>query len=244
MTEKRIVIKINQKKMQDTVSSIEPEMITEWNIPRLIMFFLGLILIIGMVFFWVTDQSEEEANDRLEQNPQSDNEVRNNRAETNNVMTSAVVKKKIDSIPVKTEETVAVEETDIHIKKDTANVIKKYKFPVKVNIADKRVSRAVIAYSLKQKEPEEIVTGWVKADKAKAVGVYFFTEINQMKGEVLFHKWYLNNKIVFSRRLNILGNHWRASTSKLITYSQKGEWRVTLVNRNQQVLAEIRFYVI
>jgi len=208
------------------------------------MFFLGLILIIGMVFFWVTDQSEEEANDSLEQNPQSDNEVRNTRAETNNVMTSSVVKKKIDSFPVKAEETVAIEKTDIHIKKDTANVIKKYKFPVKVNIADKRVSRAVIAYSLKQKEPEKVVTGWVKADKAKAVGVYFFTEINQMKGDVLFHKWYLNNKIVFSRRLNILGNHWRASTSKLITYSQKGEWRVTLVNRNQQVLAEIRFYVI
>ncbi len=243
MTEKRIVIKINQKKMQDTVSSIEPEMITEWNIPRLIMFFLGLILIIGMVFFWVANQSEE-ANGRLVHNAQSDNEVRKTRAEMDNVMTSGVVKKENDSFPIKTEETVAVEEPDIHIKKDTTNITEKYKFPVKVNIADKRVSRAVIAYSLKQKEPEKVVTGWVKADKAKAVGIYFFTEINQMKGDVLFHKWYLNNKIVFSRRLNILGNHWRSSTSKLITYSQKGEWRVTLVNRNQQVLAEIRFYVI
>ncbi len=144
--------------MQDTVSSIEPEMITEWNIPRLIMFFLGLILIIGMVFFWVANQSEEEANGRLVHNAQSDNEVRNTRTEIDNVMTSSVVKKENDSFPIKTEKTVAVEEPDVHIKKDTANITEKYKFPVKINIADKRVSRAVIAYSLKQKEPEEVVT--------------------------------------------------------------------------------------
>lgn len=230
--------------MQDTVSSVDPEVITEWNIPRLIMFFLGLALIIGMVFFWLTNQSAEEAHNRPVQNVPSHHDVRNKHAEVNNVMTSAVVKKKIGTFPVKPKETVVAEVPDNHIKKDTDRVTEKNKNPVKINIVDKRISRAAIAYSLKQKEPEDIVTGPIKTDKAKAVGVYFFTEINNMKGDILFHKWYLNNKKVFSRRLNILGNHWRASTSKLITYSQKGEWHVTLVNQNQQVLAEIRFYVI
>jgi len=43
--------------------------------------------------------------------------------------------------------------------------------------------------------------------------------------------------------VNVLGNHWRASTSKLITYSQKGEWRVLLVNKKSQKLAEGKFIV-
>ena len=115
---------------------------------------------------------------------------------------------------------------------------------VESHIYDKRISRAVIAGSLLEKEPVDIIQGPIKANKEKAIGVYFFTEINGMKGRVLYHRWYLGNKLVFKRKIHILGNHWRASTSKLMTYSQKGEWRAVLVNENNQRLAEVKFLVI
>jgi hypothetical protein len=144
---------------------------------------------------------------------------------------------------------ITVDEQKYSIQKPIISIAKKsqqkevMRNPVDVQILDKRISRAVIAESLFEKEPVNIIKGTVNSYKDKAVGVYFFTEINQMKGQELYHQWLYNNRLIFKRKINVLGHHWRASTSKLITYTQQGEWHVMLVNKKGQLLAEVRFVV-
>ncbi len=61
-----------------------------------------------------------------------------------------------------------------------------------------------------------------------------------MKGEILFHYWLRNGQSIYKKELNILGNRWRASTSKLISYSKTGKWRVESVNKEDVILNKIK----
>lgn len=111
-------------------------------------------------------------------------------------------------------------------------------------IFDRRVSRALLAGGINKKEPFNLILSPVVSDRDKAISLFYFTEIQDMKGQVLFHHWLRNGKTVFKRKLNILGNHWRAATSKNITFSKKGRWQVKLVDGDGNIMNVINFDVI
>lgn len=39
-----------------------------------------------------------------------------------------------------------------------------------------------------------------------------------MKGQALYHYWIREGKLIYKGKINILGDRWRAATSKLISY--------------------------
>lgn len=111
-------------------------------------------------------------------------------------------------------------------------------------IYDQHVSRALLASRIVNKEPSGKLSSPIVVDNDKAVSVFYFTEINNMKGQVLYHHWILNGKTRFKRKINILGKRWRATTSKNINYRQKGHWLVKLTDKDGNILSVVTFDVI
>ncbi|MDD5577955.1 MAG: DUF2914 domain-containing protein [Methylobacter sp.] len=111
------------------------------------------------------------------------------------------------------------------------------------SITNNNVIRAVLAYKINKKEPKGEINSSVKVRKTQATPVYYFTELRKMKGQKLYHQWFRNNKLVFSQELIIYADRWRASSHKLLTYRDKGNWVVKLVNERKQLLNKKDFTV-
>ncbi len=244
MAEKKLVIKINQERAP--AKPAEVEMITEWNIPRIILLAIVILLLGGLLIYIfsknpatapVIKQGEQKEAVGKTEISNSTNTVKKIQAPTTPQKKPEILIAAIEAKQNHQQASVISEEKDSRQNKPAGDN------PVIIRILDKRISRAVIAESLSEKEPVNIFSKPIKADKDKAVGVYFFTEINGMKGQQLYHQWFYKNKLIFKRKIHILGNQWRASTSKLIVHSQKGEWRAVLASRKGQPLAEVTFIV-
>lgn len=106
------------------------------------------------------------------------------------------------------------------------------------------ISRAFLARGLKEKEPEGIIKSPVVVNNKSMTKIYYFTEILNMEGEVLYHYWMWDGKIEFEKELKIWGNRWRASTLKMIPFSKTGQWQARVVNEEGDILNEIEFDVV
>lgn len=111
-------------------------------------------------------------------------------------------------------------------------------------VKDARVTRTMLVKGINNKEPFGEWNLPIKAEKDSAKGVFFFTEIKNMKGRVLYHRWYRDGKLIFKRKINILGKRWRVATSKTIPYSGKGRWEARLTDGSGNILSAITFDVI
>lgn len=233
MTDNKVVIKINYDKAN--AKQTQPQMITEWHTARIMITVVLFLIIAGLLIY--TFNRDVSKKERVAEK----------------IKQSHLVEPEINVAAIKSERMVQVEEEkeekQVHSIAESqiisqVVVHENSKIIAQPQIFDKRVSRAMLAEGLDNKEPVGKVSVPIVADKTKAVGVFYFTEINNMKGEVLFHKWFKNDKLVFKRKIKILGNRWRASTRKMLTYSAKGHWLVKLVDESENILSEVDFDVI
>ena len=253
----KVVVKVkyqglNQEQKFDT----RPDMVTEWHIQRIVGAVAILIVFILLPFYFFSGDSSELAN-----NLEPKLKIIEKKA-INNEMVKQVVKvvepvakpfikfpnpelKKQQSIiaePIEniTKETAIVVESPKEIKKElTIEQVEKPKV-----LTNKKIIRALLTTGLNNKEPIDNIRLPIKVSNDKASGIYYYTEIIDMKGQALYHHWFRNDKLVYKRKINILGNRWRAATSKLIPYSKAGDWTVRLVNMQGVILNEIKFEVI
>ncbi len=116
--------------------------------------------------------------------------------------------------------------------------------PVSKVSGKNKISRAFLAKGLKGKEPVDIIESPVVVNNKSMTKIYYFTEILNMAGEVLYHYWMWDGKIEFEKELKIWGNRWRASTLKMIPYSKTGQWQARIVNEEGDILNEIQFDVV
>ncbi|WP_160172760.1 DUF2914 domain-containing protein [Methylomarinum vadi] len=252
MTENKVVIKINyDKSKQKKQSEPQPHMVTEWHLGRIILALVLIVSMGGLLTYWLLSPVPVEQK-TLSQPVLAKNEhikKANKESQQNTISNKKVVKenKAVNGINEKQQsqnptKPVTVNETEQSSVKQVNK--KETQSTVVPLIKDERISRLILAKALNNKEPVGEVSLPILADKNRAIGVFFFTEINNMKGEVLFHHWLRNDKSVFKRKIHILGNRWRAVTSKLITYSGKGHWVVMLTDIKGNILGEIEFDVI
>ena len=116
--------------------------------------------------------------------------------------------------------------------------------PIAKVSGNNNISRAFLAKGLKEKEPEGIIESPVVVNNKSMTKIYYFTEILNMEGEVLYHYWMWDGKIEFEKELKIWGNRWRASTLKMIPFSKTGQWQARIVNEEGDILNEIQFDVV
>jgi hypothetical protein len=288
----KVVIKIKypgaDKKLRE---QLRPEMVTKWNVQRILFALTVLIIFILVPFYYFSNGSPDSEK----------NEVLSEKYNDKAIQPSAklfiqdiekeqliIATKLIDDIEVVEELEVQLSEDEVEKEKSKSksntdiksiNNIEKLITPdVKLSakvaekeslvtviksdnneteeqsvvksaisskiISDAKVARALLTSGLNNKEPLAGISLPLVVNKNKAAQVYYFTEIINMKGETLYHHWLRDGQNIYKKELNILGNRWRASTSKLIPYSKTGLWRAELVNKEDVILNEIEFNVI
>jgi len=71
--------------------------------------------------------------------------------------------------------------------------------------------------------------------------IYFFSDQRGMKDQPLTHRWEYNGKIMAEVTFEIGGPRWRVKSSKNLSPTQLGEWKVSIVDWGGDVIAEKTF---
>jgi len=245
-----VVIKINYtESSKSPYKRSEPETVTEWHYKRIVIALILLVAFIIFPFYYFSNNSVEQQTEKLtsviETKPIANNIPRvvdKQPVKINRVKEIEI--KTIINNPVKA---IKKEQLVIDIKpveKIKAEEKSKPEINPSQDLVDKKIVRALLTTGLNNKEPLDVIVPPVIVNKNKVTGVFYFTEIVDMEGRGLYHHWLWNDRVIYNRKINILGDRWRASTSKLIPYSKAGNWTVRLVNNEGIVLNEIKFKVI
>jgi len=94
------------------------------------------------------------------------------------------------------------------------------------------ISQAVFATSVVDRQPVEIIT---EADDSLGK-IYFFTNVRQLSGDRITHRWIYQNKTKAEISFDIKGDRWRVWSSKNIWHTWTGKWTVEVVDQLGKVL--------
>ena len=252
----KVVIKINYTENDSNIKSPEPKLITEWNLKR-IFYTLAIItaLLLTLILFLTgifDEKTIEPSKNKLQVKEKSviTKEIAINPVSNSNNLNPIIIDTNTDPKQL----------TNISVNKPSINnnITPTTNLPldnIKKNTnaktneltpltSDSRITRALLTSKIKNKEPVDIFTSPISIIKGKAIELYYYTEIINMKDQALYHHWIWGNKSIYTKKIKIGGNRWRASTSKLIQASKAGEWTVRLLNEDNIILNEIKFEVI
>ena len=99
------------------------------------------------------------------------------------------------------------------------------------------ISNAEFAMEIKDRTPlniiEELDTSFGK--------IYFFTNIRNLQGQSIRHRWIYKNKVMAEVEFDINGPRWRVWSSKNLWPTWLGEWSVEVLNANSEVLYKKEF---
>ena len=104
-----------------------------------------------------------------------------------------------------------------------------------------RVTRAQLTSEIKKNEPVDKLKLPLKIGKKETLWVYYFIELKAMKGQTVFHEWWLNGNLVSRKKVNISADPWRTASKQLITYTHNNDWVVRVVDESRNKLAELSF---
>ena len=99
------------------------------------------------------------------------------------------------------------------------------------------ISEAVFAKDVKERTPIEIIT---EADQSLGK-IYFFTNIRNLAGDQITHRWLYKDKVKAEVSFDIGGNRWRVWSSKNLWPTWTGTWRVDVLNAQGEVLLSKTF---
>lgn len=99
------------------------------------------------------------------------------------------------------------------------------------------VARATLTTGVVEHEPIDRISA-VTNDKSR---IYYFTELHDMAGQSVTHRWEHNGKIMSEVKLNVGGPRWRVYSSKTLDPRWTGEWKVSVVDANGTTLGANTF---
>jgi hypothetical protein len=252
MTDKRnIVIKVKYPVSGKATKNIEPKMITEWDVKKILIALGILVIILASLFYVINSDTPENNSDNaalgvntIEKNLPLPPE--NNPVETKKPVIPKPIAEKSNSSAKPTKETTKISKStdSVTVKKTIKNqanekVIKEPGY----SRLNHNLTRAALVYDINNKEPAGETVRTVNISKRKPTWVYYFTELKSMNGQKVYHEWLKNGELVSKQKLSISGDEWRTSSRKLLTDSEKGNWAVRLVDEHGQLLNEKTFKV-
>jgi hypothetical protein len=99
------------------------------------------------------------------------------------------------------------------------------------------VKRATFTSSVVEREPVDSVDS-LKTDVDQ---IFFFTEIVDMAGKTVTHRWIYGGEVVAEVPFQIGGPRWRVYSSKKLVPGWAGMWKVTVVDDAGTSLREDTF---
>ncbi len=117
---------------------------------------------------------------------------------------------------------------------------------VKSKIENKNIiTRALLTLAIKNNEPVTELNLPLMLPANKSVPIYYFVEVADMKDRVIFHEWWLGNKLINRKKITISNNDkWRTVSHQLVAFAAKNNWTVKVVDENGQLIIEKRFDII
>src|SRR2546428_8825092 len=88
------------------------------------------------------------------------------------------------------------------------------------------VVRAVFTTAVADREPADQITS-LKNDVQQ---VYFYTELKDLEGQTVTHKWEYAGEVKAEVRFDVKAPRWRVWSSKKLDPSWTGEWTVSVVD--------------
>ena len=99
------------------------------------------------------------------------------------------------------------------------------------------ISNAEFAMEIKDRTPLNIIE-----ELNNSFGkIYFFTNIRNLQGQSIRHRWIYKNKVMAEVEFDINGPRWRVWSSKNLWPTWLGEWSVEVLNANSEVLYKKEF---
>ena len=99
------------------------------------------------------------------------------------------------------------------------------------------LSNAEFALEIKERTPLNIVE---ELDNSFGK-IYFFTNIRNLQGQRVKHRWIYNNKVMAEVEFDVNGPRWRVWSSKNLWPTWLGEWTVEVINSKDEVFFKKEF---
>ena len=265
--EKKLSIKIKSKTERRIMDAPEAEMITEWNIKRIISaIIVFLIFIIIPAYYFShsgdsdvgknansisTDESYVKKQDSIKvtihdeivpqpsskETPPEVNVTQNSNKET-------LVEESIEPVPlVESSEQV---DDEVNAEVVVAKTVKQQqasKPSPETKYLNPHITHAQLALGMNKLKPYGEVDLPLLVDNTEARGIFFFTEVSNMQGSTVFHEWLKEGKSIYKLKAIIRTNKSRFYTSKLFTHRSVGQWQVRIITDQGEVLHKIDFSV-
>ncbi len=88
------------------------------------------------------------------------------------------------------------------------------------------VTRSQLTREIKDLEPVDTVAV-LTSDRNRII---YFTEIHDMAGQTVMHRWEYNGKIILEIPIKVGTSRWRAYSTKTLLPSWIGDWKVSVVD--------------
>lgn len=99
------------------------------------------------------------------------------------------------------------------------------------------VSRAVFTTGIADREPVDSVTSLGN----NVTQIYFFTELKDLAGQTVTHRWEFNDKAMAEIKFEVGAARWRVFSSKTLDPLWLGTWKVSVVDAAGGVLSATTF---
>ena len=97
-----------------------------------------------------------------------------------------------------------------------------------VSHAEGSVARAAFTTRIENREPVDRVL----VLNPPATEIYFFTDLRNLEGHTVTHRWEYQGRAVSNVPFVIGGNRWRVFSKKVFPPDSFGEWSVTVLDDN------------
>ena len=104
--------------------------------------------------------------------------------------------------------------------------------PVAVDPSPRHLIRAHFTSGVAEREPVDRIDQ-IGGDRPR---VYYFTEFRGYAGRTLTHRWEYRGRLMAEVRHRVDANRWRAWSSKRLLPQWEGEWSVSVVDEEGDVL--------
>lgn len=99
------------------------------------------------------------------------------------------------------------------------------------------VARSQLTSAIQNNEPVDKITALAN-DQTR---IYFFTDVRNLGGQKITHRWEYKGKVMSEIPLDVGGSPWRTYSSKTLDPSWTGEWKVTAVDGTGNTLSATTF---
>jgi hypothetical protein len=109
--------------------------------------------------------------------------------------------------------------------------------------AEGTVARAQFSTDVVDREPVDAIGPTVKVEYGGIQRVYFFTDLRDMSGSQVIHRWKLDGEDQADIGFDIGGDRWRVWSSKRLMPGFDGKWSVEIVQDGQVIETRAFDYV-